>query len=133
MVNHDAGSLGSIYNGAKVIAESRELIEVQAADEVSLLDSCTGFGAMLIFREVQNILRTGHPLEEVGSGIRHHDRNVFTDVPEIFGPPKRGAESVAVRTAVAEDDDVLCPLQDIEEFKDVSRRKKWRELHDILA
>ena len=100
-------------------------VEIKTEHEVSYLQVQVAALAMLVVTD--NFLCVGQPVEEVGKLIGHNDDGVLAHGTEKLRPCETRADGIAVRTAVAGDDDVLAGFNQCPEPTTLF----WREDVDI--
>ena len=98
VIDEDLGGLGALDDATHVV-DATQTVVVHGKDDVGSGEHELGLVAMLV--EAHDILRTGHPSEEVGEGVGHHHKGLLTEGLQVMGHAEGGAEGVAVGTSVA--------------------------------
>ena len=93
------------YEGRFHLANTARGVVVETEHEVGNLEEHVALLGVTVV--AHNLLRIGHPVQEVGILIGHDNRSLLTTRPQILRPAKTRADGVAVGTLVAGDEYVV--------------------------
>ena len=95
-------------------------VVVETEHEVGNLEEHVALLAMTVV--ANDLLRVGHPLQEVGILVGHNDGRLLAAHAQIFGPAQTRADGIAIGTLVAGDEYVRATI---------NQRLKLTDLHFV--
>ncbi len=111
--------------GGLHLVDTTRRVEVEAEHKVGNLQEQIALLGVLVVAD--DLLCIGQPMEEVRELIGHNDRGLLAHAAEELCPSEAGTDGIAVRTAMAGDDDVLTGFNQCTE----SAALLWRKNVDI--